>query len=148
MTSTKKQNVRVFIGTSSEQKNSIPVLQGYLETAGFETLPWTEAFKFGEYTLEALFKAVGQTNAAIFLMSLDDQRWYRGKKDDMPRDNLIFEAGLWMSRYGRKHVLILVAASADQKLGLPTDLSGLTFSMVKLGKGRDIVPVLKRERKQ
>ncbi len=127
--------MRVFIGTTIEQKDAIPVLVRHLKRAGFEVLPWLTAFKPGEYNLEALFRAVTETDAAVFLMTLDDKRWFRGKKDDTPRDNLIFEAGLWMSKYGRRRVFLVVPLRPSQKLGLPTDLSGLTVPTSKLRAG-------------
>jgi predicted nucleotide-binding protein len=48
----------------------------------------------------------------------------RGKTSAVPRDNVIFELGFFMSRLGRHRTLLLVPQRTD--VTLPSDFKGLT----------------------
>jgi DNA polymerase III epsilon subunit-like protein len=83
-------------------------------------------------------------DGAIFFMTPDDKTWYRGAEQRSARDNLIFEAGLFMAIHGRKRVALVVPSVAsgqsgeDWKARLPSDLGGLTYAGISIGSGQDL----------
>jgi len=135
--------MRVFIGSSTEAEKYVAFAVAVLPRYGIEAVPWNTAFAPGESTLESLFKVLERTDGAIFFMTPDDKTWYRGDARRAARDNLIFEAGLFLAVYGRKRVA-LVVPSVTQKSGkawkatLPTDLAGLTYAGLSVGRRQDL----------
>jgi predicted nucleotide-binding protein len=59
----------------------------------------------------------------------------RDKKSPMPRDNVLFELGFFMSRLGRSRTLLLVPKNEEVKL--PSDFKGLT--PIRYQKGSEAV---------
>lgn len=117
---------KVFVGSSKE---GLPVareiqkkMQGELEV-----VLWTDTvFGLGETTMEALEKSVRRFDFAVFVFTPDDERLSRGKSDVVARDNVIFEAGLFIGSIGRLRAFIVVDSSRE--IGLPSDLKGLTVA--------------------
>jgi predicted nucleotide-binding protein len=60
-------------------------------------MPWPG----GRFTLENLLRFVDNTDAAILFWTADDKTWYRETQRFEPRDNLLFEAGLFIAAHGR-----------------------------------------------
>ena len=57
-----------------------------------------------------------------------------------PRDNVIFELGLFMGRLGRARAILMEPRAA--KLKLPSDLAGLTTIPYRFEAGRDAAPLI------
>ncbi len=87
---------------------------------------WNDEMVFapGGYPIEALEEQVNGADFGIALAEPDDLQISRDKKSAVPRDNVIFELGFFMSRLGRHRTILLVPQSADVKL--PSDFKGLT----------------------
>ena len=64
---------------------------------------------------------------ALFLLTPDDAIESRGEKQKSARDNVFFEAGLFLSALGRERVEILVQneQAKPDKVKIPSDLSGV-----------------------
>jgi len=123
--------MRVFIGSSSEQKKLVEWVTYFIskEYRGvIEPLPWTKPWPGGSYTLEYLEWVVRNTDASILFWTPDDKTWYRSTTRNEPRDNLHFEAGLFFSSHGRKRVHLLV----QEGTSAPTDILGLTVKPFSL----------------
>jgi hypothetical protein len=60
-------------------------------------------------------------------MTPDDLRVKDGQEELQPRDNVVFELGLFMGRLGRARTFVIQQRQGD--LRLPTDLSGVTTAM-------------------
>ena len=88
---------------------------------------WTSAFRLGETTLEALERELSRSDYAILVATADDVIGSRGEIRPAPRDNVIFEAGLFMGRLGRDRAFVLCDVASRQKL--PTDWAGVTFAI-------------------
>ena len=61
---------------------------------------------------------------ATLVISPDDQVLSRSTVSDAPRDNVVFELGLFMGALGHERVFLVYPRNASIKL--PTDLLGLT----------------------
>jgi hypothetical protein len=91
--------------------------------------PWTTSFNPGTTTLERLLELTREVDFAAFVFAPDD--WTTnsppagdrvGSGQASPRDNVVFEAGLFGAALGMRRTFILHAREAK----LPTDLFGLT----------------------
>lgn len=120
--------MRVFVGSTTEAAcpgGPLDHVCIILERAGHEPLPWRDAFPLGEHQFESLHNLVYQVEAAIFILTTDDKTWYRGTETPSPRDNLIFEYGLFSGHLGNGSVVALVFGSNQPRL--PSDLNGVTW---------------------
>ena len=91
--------------------------------------PWTTTFNPGTTTLERLVELTRQVEFAAFVFAQDDWTAAGVAAPDpstagqaSPRDNIVFEAGLFGGVLGMRRTFILHAKGAK----LPTDLLGLT----------------------
>ena len=58
--------------------------------------------------IEALEEELAQSDFAVLTLTPDDQTESRGKVSMAPRDNVLFELGLFMGRLGRNRTLLCV----------------------------------------
>lgn len=129
--------MKIFIGSSTEahDKGLLLEIARIVEDYGYTPVRWNQSpslFIPGKFTLEVLEKLIESEgiNASIFLFTADDTVWYRGKNVGSPRDNVVFEHGLFSGKLGRSNSIII--KSGDVKL--PTDLFGLTYIDFSEGK--------------
>jgi hypothetical protein len=116
---------RIFLGSSGKQAKLVQALtRGLADVADVE--PWTVVFNPGVSTLDRLVELTGEVDFAAFLFAQDD--WTSNPSDAAatgqasPRDNVVFEAGLFGGALGMRRTFILHAKGAK----LPTDLLGMT----------------------
>ena len=118
---------RIFLGSSGKQAKLLQALTRGLEDVA-EVVPWNTSFNPGTTTLERLFELVHEVDFAAFVFAQDD--WTTtspasdatGSGQASPRDNVVFEAGLFGGVLGMRRTFILHASGAK----LPSDLLGLT----------------------
>lgn len=122
------QKPRLFLGSSGKQTKLLQVLTRGLEDAALVE-PWTTSFSPGTTTLERLLELTREVDFAAFIFAQDD--WTTNSPSAeaspsngqaSPRDNVVFEAGLFGGVLGMRRTFILHASGAK----LPTDLLGLT----------------------
>jgi hypothetical protein len=114
---------RIFLGSSGKQAKLVQALtRGLTDIA--TVVPWTTSFNPGTTTLERLLELVHEVDFAAFVFARDD--WTSGDVEGSgqasPRDNVVFEAGLFGGVLGMRRTFILHANGAK----LPSDLLGLT----------------------
>jgi hypothetical protein len=116
---------RIFLGSSGKQAKLVQALtRGLADVADVE--PWTAVFNPGVSTLERLVELTHEVDFAAFVFARDD--WTSSPSDApatgqaSPRDNVVFEAGLFGGALGMRRTFILHAKGAK----LPTDLLGMT----------------------
>jgi Predicted nucleotide-binding protein containing TIR-like domain len=68
-------------------------------------------------------RAVGGFDFAILVLTPDDLVERRGAQGQQPRDNVLFERGLFMGRLGRERTFIVHGRGVE--LNLPSDLAGI-----------------------
>src|SRR6476646_5519997 len=118
----------IFLGSSGKQEKLLQALtRGLADVAHVE--PWTTSFNPGTTTLERLLELAHEVDFAAFVFARDD--WTStgpsalpvpGSAQASPRDNVVFEAGLFGGALGMRRTFILHATGAK----LPSDLLGLT----------------------
>jgi hypothetical protein len=119
---------RIFLGSSGKQEKLLLALTRGLEDVA-HVEPWTTSFNPGTTTLERLLELAHEVDFAAFVFAQDD--WTAnspmaslppGSGQGSPRDNVVFEAGLFGGALGMRRTFILHANGAK----LPSDLLGLT----------------------
>jgi len=119
----------IFIGSSSEGLPIAEAMQWGLERSNtVETTIWTQGvFTPSSTGFHSLNGAVQDYDYAIFCITADDKAVYREVDVLTARDNVIFEAGLFMGALGAEKVFLL--ASSELMPKIPTDLSGVNLVM-------------------
>lgn len=116
----------LFVGSSSEGLNIPEAIQVLLDHSCEVTI-WSQGvFGLGEGALESLVNAVDDFDFAILVLTPDDLLTSRKKSSAAPRDNVLFELGLFMGALGRKRTFAIYNRSAQIKL--PSDLAGVTVA--------------------
>lgn len=118
---------RIFLGSSSKQTKLLQAMtRGLGDIADVE--PWTASFNPGTTTLGRLLELTREVDFAAFVFARDDWTGNAPAADTgaagqaSPRDNVVFEAGLFGGVLGMNRTFILHANGAK----LPSDLLGLT----------------------
>ena len=115
---------RVFLGSSGKQEKLLQALTRGLEDVA-RVEPWTTSFNPGTTTLERLLELAHQVDFAAFVFAQDDWTSVGAASESgqaAPRDNVVFEAGLFGGALGMRRTFIVHANGAK----LPTDLLGFT----------------------
>ena len=119
---------RIFLGSSGKQRDLLKALTRGLEDIA-HVEPWTTVFNPGTTTLGRLVELANEVDFAAFVFAQDDWTTNSPAASDptetgqaAPRDNVVFEAGLFGGTLGMRRTFILHANGAK----LPTDLLGLT----------------------
>ena len=119
---------RIFLGSSGMQEKLLQALTRGLEDVAHVD-PWTTSFNPGTTTLDRLLELTREVDFAAFVFARDD--WTAassaaspaaGSGQASPRDNVVFEAGLFGGVLGMRRTFILHASGSK----LPSDLLGLT----------------------
>lgn len=116
---------RLFIISSAEALETAWAIQKGLDRDVLSTV-WTNGVFFaGGYSLEALEKAVAESDFAVAIAQPDDVVTSRGASSPTLRDNVLFELGLFMGKLTRYRAILVHPRVKDLKL--PSDLFGLTL---------------------
>ena len=89
---------------------------------------------------DSLAQIAGGADFAAFIISPDDTVISREEEQLAPRDNVLFELGLFMGVLDRRRVFLIREHSADVKI--PSDLLGITQVTYVLKKGGDLTTAL------
>src|SRR5881628_3629722 len=119
---------RIFLGSSGKQEKLLQALTRGLEDVA-HVEPWTTSFNPGTTTLERLLELAHEVDFAAFVFDRDDWTTNSPPESDptgsgqaSPRDNVVFEAGLFGGALGMRRTFIIHASGST----LPSDLLGLT----------------------
>jgi hypothetical protein len=116
---------RVFVGCSTE---AMPVAEAirndlYQRNIAFIKI-WPEnVFEPSHSIDQDLIQSAPTFDFAIFVLSPDDEVNFRGAQLKAPRDNVIYELGLFMGVLGRDRVFLVKQKTANLKM--PTDVTGV-----------------------
>jgi Predicted nucleotide-binding protein containing TIR-like domain len=115
---------KIFIGSSVE---GLPIARGVQANLqrDAEVTVWDQnVFKPSSYTMESLMERLEKSDFAVLVLSPDDIAKSRKRQFKVPRDNVIFELGLFMGRLTKEHVFFLVPHN-HKNFHLPSDLTGI-----------------------
>lgn len=134
----------IFIGSSSEALREATWVSNSLNRRPIVSQLWTQGiFHLSKTTIEDLMRTATESDFAALLLTPDDMTASRGKKKVSPRDNAVFELGLFMGALGRDRAFIVTPKGVDLKL--PTDLLGMTHLQYTIGNkktlGKRMTPV-------
>src|SRR5437764_3991700 len=114
---------RIFLGSWGKQAKLLQAIGRGLEDFA-DVEPWTTTFNPGRSTLDRLVELSQEVDFAAFVFAQDDWTTTDSSESGQasPRDNVVFEAGLFGGTLGMRRTFILHATGAK----LPSDLLGLT----------------------
>lgn len=118
---------KLFIGSSKEGLNIAETIKSAIEeqcSDWIEVNLWNggDVFTLNTSTLDSLIKTAMQYDYAILVASGDDRVRIRRKRYVVARDNVIFEAGLFLGALGKNRTFMVV----DKRIKIPTDYDGIT----------------------
>src|SRR5205809_3294508 len=120
----------LFVGSSSEGLQIAKALQELLDYS-CEVNIWSQGiFGLSQGGLESLVLALDRFDFAVLVLSADDLLMKRGETVAAPRDNVLFELGLFTGSLGRERIYMLYDRSKPP--ALPTDLAGITAATFEL----------------
>ena len=101
----------VFIGSSSESKRLADAIDISLRDDCRCRVWDTGVFALGKSTLPTLMKTLPKFDFAIMVFSPDDLAVVRNQEVSLPRDNVLFELGLFMGHSGPERVFGAITES-------------------------------------
>ncbi len=115
---------KVFLGCSTESYRIAQAIQNnlYQRNVAFTKI-WPNVFEPSHSTDQDLLQSAPTFDFAIFVLSPDDDVKSRGVEQKAPRDNVIYELGLFMGILSRDRVFLVRQRNANLKL--PSDLTGV-----------------------
>ncbi|AJC82079.1 cyclic nucleotide-binding/TIR-like domain-containing protein (plasmid) [Rhizobium etli bv. phaseoli str. IE4803] len=136
-----RDKIRVFIISSVEGLAIARAIQDAFEHDPFTCTVWTDGvFRIANYAMESLEAAIDDSDFAIAVAHADDMTAYRGQDWPTPRDNVVLELGLFMGRLGRARSILM--EPRDEKLKLPSDMTGITTVTYRFEAGKDMTALL------
>lgn len=120
---------KLFIGSSSEELELAKKAKEILDN-DFDVVIWNESvweksvFKLNENFLDSLLKATLKFDFGLLIGTNDDKVKVRNKTKMQPRDNILFELGLFIGRLGISKCAFIV----DKNINIPSDLIGITLA--------------------
>jgi hypothetical protein len=109
----------VFLAYSTKARNTANDISKFLSSKGVTVRDWELDFAPGVTILSELMEATRGCLGAIMLLTKDDE--FMGEETyAAPRDNVIFEMGLFMEAKGRAQVLVIRELGAK----MPADVGG------------------------
>lgn len=128
------EKIKVFIISSVEALPVARIVRSAFEHDPFQVELWSDGcFKVANYTIEDLENAVSDADFAVAIAHADDVTESRDDRWPAPRDNVIFELGLFMGRLGRARAVLMEPRNVDVKL--PSDLAGITTIPYRFERG-------------
>lgn len=116
------QKVFIVHGHDEALKHSVARI---IEKQGLEAIILSEKTNQGKTIIEK-FEAHSDVAGAICLFTADDMGKAKAETTANPRarQNVVFEAGYFMGKLGRNHVVMICEAGVE----LPSDLSGVVYT--------------------
>jgi hypothetical protein len=131
--STPARTARCFIGSSKEGEGYAKALAYHLRRADIDVEEWNlTTFALGRHTMEDLEQALSRCSFGAFIATADDEVLTRGSRKIAPRDNIVFEFGLFAGRLSRERTFLLMPEDLTD-FKLPSDLLGITVGRFKRG---------------
>lgn len=113
----------IFIASATESRELAATVAKALGKANYKPMRWWAEFPAGSITHNRLRELASEVDGAIFIFAGVDRTWYRGNQSIAPRDNVIFEYGMFSMTMGLQRALLV----GESGVRLPTDLSGVNY---------------------
>lgn len=120
----KNEDTHIFIGSSREALAIAETIRTCVSASSRRVSLWSEGvFAASETNIESLERTVRAADIGVLVLSADDKIRSRKKSSRGPRDNVIFELGLFMGALGRHRTFVV---RPQKEMKVPTDLLGVT----------------------
>lgn len=121
----KEKTSRVFIGSSAEYLQVAYAIQEGLLHTDISVKVWTQdCFRPSDFTLASLEREAQNSDFALFIFGAEDLVLSRDEETPAPRDNVIFELGLFSGKLSSSRVYF--AQELGVEIKIPSDLAGVT----------------------
>jgi hypothetical protein len=117
----------VFFGYCSMASKLAKDIKDYLEQDGLRVLDWATTFRPGRTIMEEVRRAAAVSRCGLFLFTADDPVEGAQTPTAIPRDNVLLEAGYFMSAAGASRTLIVREAGTK----MPADLGGIIYLSIE-----------------
>ena len=115
----------LFVGCSTESLHVARTIQSALAHDPVMAKVWTDdVFAASTFPIESLERELHMADFAVLVLSPDDKVISHDSTTDAPRDNTVFELGLFMGALGRSRTFLVCPYGTEIKI--PTDLEGFT----------------------
>ena len=115
----------LFLGCSTESLVIAEEIKTGLAGSGVNVRLWNDGvFRPSTFALESLESELGRADFAALVLAPDDTVISRGVSSPAPRDNMVFELGLFMGALGHARTFLVLPESSLNKM--PSDLAGFT----------------------
>ena len=120
----------IFIGSSSEGRPVAEAIQLLLNEDADVTV-WNQGvFELSKGYFESLCEALEKFDFAVLVLTPDDVTRSRKQQESAPRDNVVFELGLFTGKLGRERCYFVFEEGSTLKL--PSDLLGVSAATYRI----------------
>jgi CRP/FNR family transcriptional regulator, cyclic AMP receptor protein len=114
----------VFLGSSTESRRVAETLLKAMPPSVAHCILWTDGvFGASSFPIDDLERSLKVSDFAVLVVANDDKVISRRRQSFAPRDNVIFELGLFMGGLSRSRTFLLPPQGINVKI--PSDLMGL-----------------------
>jgi hypothetical protein len=114
----------VFFGYCSKADKVARNIKSFLaEEAGMRVLDWATDFRPGSTIMEEIARATQTCRCGLFLFTTDDPIEGSSTATAVPRDNVLLEAGYFMSAHTAKRMVVV----REKGTKMPADLGGMIY---------------------
>jgi predicted nucleotide-binding protein len=114
----------VFFGYCSKADKVARNIKAFLtEEAGMSVLDWATDFRPGPTIMEEVARATKTCRCGLFLFTKDDPLVGNATRTAVPRDNVLLEAGYFMSAHTAKRMVVV----REKDTKMPADLGGMIY---------------------
>jgi Predicted nucleotide-binding protein containing TIR-like domain len=115
----------LFIGSSTPGLDVARAVEINLKDDAEVTVWCSGVFGLSHGTLQSLVAALDRFDFAVLILTPDDVISSHDISSQAPRDNVLFELGLFMGRLGPTRTFVVCS---DAAMKLPSDLAGVTLA--------------------
>jgi hypothetical protein len=117
---------KVFVGSSEANVEVANAIGDGLQSVAVVDVWKDDLFRPTQNFLQVLLDARSRYDFAVMVWAPDDTTKSQGKSQPAPRDNVVFECGLFMGALGSNHVFVVHDPKTETKI--PSDFAGIVFA--------------------
>ena len=128
----------LFLGCSTESLTVAEAIKAGLSGSGIDVRLWSDGiFRPSTFAIESLEVELARADFAALVLAPDDTVISRDVSSPAPRDNVVFELGLFMGALGHTRTFLVLPENSLNKI--PSDLDGFTaVTYTVTGPGGDL----------
>jgi predicted nucleotide-binding protein len=134
-----QQRCDVFLGYTSSAMPTAIAIRDSLEADGVRVVDWDRDFRSADSILSEIQNAAARCSGAILLFTRDESL-PPNADGTPPRDNVLLEAGYFISAKGKPRVLIVREPGAK----MPADLGGDSYVPLRPGEEARVLADVRR----